>query len=244
MPENCCGCNGLSILNSEAVACPTVVSRTVCGQAAVIILPEVEVGDTEAFCIGAPFIGTCPGTVVKSCTFMVSQNVCAAIPLKFSALASAASKGMICSIPQTGNCPTISGCTLSIGYFSVNPKLVDALIIKAGGSIILGIGSDGASFTVTASNASAVLDFKTPSPPAPTTVPFAAQYQLLYAQLLAANLNVINGATCDNATIAINNANSFIATSPSGVGKPGAPLVQKPLENFNKGNLEGCPVHC
>ncbi|MCX7772312.1 MAG: hypothetical protein N2376_04275, partial [Clostridia bacterium] len=83
-----------------------------------------------------------------------------------------------------------------------------------------------------------------PSPPAPSTAPFASQYQVLYAQLLAANLNILNGATCEFAVAAIAAANTFLANSPSGVGMAGAPEVQEPLATFNEGNAPGCPEHC
>ncbi|UOO37361.1 hypothetical protein IZU99_08870 [Oscillospiraceae bacterium CM] len=179
-----------------------------------------------------------------SCKFAVSQNICVQIPLTFKADVSAISAGIACGTPASGNCSTVTGCTYSFGYFSTHPALTNSLITAAGGSIILGIDNLGASFTVTTANSAAVLSLNTPSPPAPSLPPFARQYQNLYAQLLASNLNVINGATCDNVSIAISNANTFIATSPSGVGKAGAPLVAAPLAAFNLGNLSGCPEHC
>jgi hypothetical protein len=122
--------------------------------------------------------------------------------------------------------------------------VTNALITAAGGSIVLGIDNAGASFTVTTANAGDVLSFNTPSPPAPSSPPFAGQYQVLYAQLLAANLNVLNGATCDFATTAIAAANSFLAASPSGEGMAGAPAVESPLAEFNEGTAPGCPGHC
>lgn len=102
----------------------------------------------------------------------------------------------------------------------------------------------GASFTVTVLNANAVLSLNTPAPPIPLSPPRSNQYQILYAQLLAAKLNVIRGAVCDAATAAIAAADAFIATSISGVGKDGAGDVQEPLAAYNEGAAEGCPYHC
>ncbi len=222
------------------------VHETVCIQADVKINHVVTVGEIENFCVGGPNVAACSGLIspTNSCTFVVSQNVCIAIPLTFSALAVAEPAGIVCGTPLIGPCPIVSGCTHSIGYYKTNPNVTNALITKAGGSIILGVDNTGASYTVTIANADNVLSFMTPSPPAPSSGAFAPQYQNLYAQVLAANLNVINGATCDNAIIAISNANSFLETSPSGVGKAGAPLVQAPLENFNVGTAFGCPGRC
>ena len=131
----------------------------------------------------------------------------------------------------------------SMGFYRDNPEVVNPLITAAGGSIVLGISGQGLSFTVTTANANDVLSLNTPSPPVPSSPPLAGQYQILYAQLLAANLNVLRGATCDFATQAIANANTFLANSPAG-GMAGAPAVQEPLALFNEGNAPGCPMHC
>jgi hypothetical protein len=250
MAEANCGC-GFSnskekALQENQAACPAVVHETICVQAAVTITPAVTAHAAESVCVGDPFFGVCPGTPSPSnkCSFMVSQNVCVQIPLTFSAHAAAGPTKIICGTPLAGPCPGVSGCTLSIGYYKNHPEVTNALITQAGGSIILGVDSTGASYTVTTANANAVLSFQTPSPPAPSSNPFAQQYKQLYAQLLAANLNVIGGATCDYATVAITNANTFLQTSQAGVGKAGAPLVQEPLEEFNTGTALGCPEHC
>ncbi len=219
--------------------CPTTVNETVCVEALVTINPEVAIGEIRTFCVGDPVIGPCLGIPAEFCSFEVSQQICVQVPLTFDAIAIAEPLGIVCGTPSTGGC----SCTLSIGYFSTNPEQVNALIASAGGSVVLGIGNAGLSFTVTAANAARVLDFDTPSPPAPASPPFANQYQLLYAQLLAANLNIINGATCRAAVSAIADANTFLATSPPG-GKAGAPAVQQPLEAFNTGILPGCPGKC
>lgn len=135
-----------------------------------------------------------------------------------------------------------------MGFFQNHPEVTNALITAAGGSIILGIDSLGLSFTVTTANANNVFSFNTPSPPAPSSPPLANQYQVLYAQLLAANLNVQSlidhgVAICTFASDAIAAANNFLANSPSG-GMAGAPDVQEPLAQFNGGNAPGCPAHC
>jgi len=167
--------------------------------------------------------------------------------LTFSATASAEEDGIICGVPDIGPCTGTGGCTLSIGAFRDNP-LTNELIEGAGGSIVLGVDDDGLSFTVTTANANDVLNFNTPSPPAPENPPLAQQYQVLYAQLLAANLNVLNLQSqgveiCSFAIQAINAANNFLATSPPG-GTTGAPAFQEDLARFNSGNAPGCPLHC
>jgi len=84
--------------------------------------------------------------------------------------------------------------------------------------------------------------------PAPNVPPFAGQYQVLYAQLLAAELNVpaltaLGVEICTSAITAINAADSFLGMSPLG-GMAGAPIVQEPLALFNEGDASGCPYHC
>lgn len=183
-----------------------------------------------------------------TCTFSVSQNICVQIPLFFAATASAVEDGIVCGVPDIGACAGTEACTHSIGFFRENPEITNEIIANAGGSIVLGTNSDGLSFTVTTSNANDVLSFNTPSPPAQANPPLRQQYQNLYAQLLAANLNVLalqaEGAeVCSFALEAIEAANNFLATSPPG-GTTGAPGFQEPLELFNSGNAQGCPVHC
>lgn len=236
----------LSPRQDQATECLSLVHETVCVQANAKITPAVTVGNIESFCVGGPVIGRCPGTpsLTNSCTFTVSQNICVQVPLTFSAAATASPSGIVCGTPANGTCPSTTGCTLTIGFYKNHPDVTNALITAAGGSIVLGIDSQGASFTVTTANADAVLSFNTPSPPAPSTEPFKSQYENLYAQLLGAELNLLNGASCPFATDAIAAANSFLATSPAGVGKEGAPLVQAPLEQFNSGTAPGCPTHC
>jgi hypothetical protein len=226
--------------------CPATVHETVCVQALVTITPVVNVGEIQTRCVGGPVIGACPGTPspTNSCTFTVSQNVCVEVPLDFSAGATAEPTGIICGTPTAGLCPAVESCTFTIGYYANHPDVTNALIEEAGGTIILGIDEDGASFAVTVDNANAVLTKHTPTPPAPPDPPLANQYQVLYAQLLAAKLNVLRGATCGSATEAIDNADAFLAASPSGIGQSGAPTFSAPLDEFNSGLALGCPEHC
>jgi hypothetical protein len=229
--------------------CSTIISQTVCVQGTVTITPNVVDGPSQSFCVGEPMIGECPGTLQDTCSFTVNQRVCVQIPLTFSATGSATPDGLVCDTPIVGTCPGGEDlCTFSIGHFRDNTDFTNQLITDAGGSIVLGTNSDGLSFTVTTANANDVLNFNTPSPPAPANPPFEQQYQVLYAQLLAANLNVLNLTAmgfeiCDFATDAITAANNFLATSPAG-GMAGAPAVQEPLAQFNEGNGPGCPPHC
>lgn len=226
--------------------CPATVHETVCVQARVTISPFVDVGEVQSFCVGPPMMGACPGepSPTGSCVIDVSQNVCVEIPLSFSAGAQAVPAGIVCGTPTAGNCPAAESCTLTIGFYRNNPEVTNALIEDAGGFIILGIDGDGASYIATPATANAILSLNTPSPPAPPAPPLANQYQVLYAQLLAAQLNVLRGATCDFVLTAINNANVFIAASPSGIGQEGAPGFSKPLDDFNNGLISGCPDHC
>ena len=228
--------------------CQSTVNRTVCVQGTVTVTGNVVDGESQSFCVGEPLIGSCLGDLVESCDFIVSQNVCVQIPLTFSATASAVSDGLVCGASETGTCPgVVEGCTHTIGFFRNNPEFTNQLITDAGGSITLGTGS-GLSFVVNTTNANDVLDFNTPSPPAPEDPPLAQQYQVLYAQLLAAKLNVLDlhaqGVDiCTFATDAIAAADTFLDDSPEG-GKAGAPAVQEDLEQFNAGNAPGCPPHC
>lgn len=215
-----------------------------------LLLPlRVRSGRSRSFCVGDPVIGSCEGELRRFCQFTVSQNICVQILLIFSATASAVSNGIVCGTPETGPCPGApsDGCTHTIGFFRDNPEITNQLITDAGGSIVLGTGM-GLSFTVTTANANDVLNFNVPSPPAPEDPPFAQQYQVLYAQLLAAKLNVLalqaqGIEICDFATDAIAAADTFLENSPAG-GMAGAPAVQEPLELFNSGNAPGCPPHC
>lgn len=251
--SDCINCNNAKLgaivpLQDEEQGCQTTVHETVCVQGTVTITPRVESNGSTSFCVGNPIIGSCPGRLVDTCEFTVSQNICVQIPLEFFATAEAVENGIVCGTPLTGPCPgPTATCTYTIGFFRNHSEVTNALITDNGGSITLGTGS-GLSFIVTTSNANAVLKLDTPSPPAPEDPPFAGQYQNLYAQLLAAKLNVLrleasDIAICTFAANAITAADIFLGTSPEG-GKEGASDVQDPLELFNSGNAPGCPVHC
>jgi len=233
--------------SQQTTECPTVVHETVSVQAEVTITPKVVVGEVTSYCVGNPIIGTCPldPCPAEKCTFSVSQNICVQVPMTFSAKAEAREAGIVCSTPTAGPCGGTTSCTHTIGYYKNHTEETNALIMAApGGQIILGTDSTGSSITVTTLNANDILSFNTPTPPAPSSPPLANQYQVLYAQLLAANLNLLSGSSCDFATNAIADANAFLEASPSGVGMPGAPGVQEPLAEFNEGNAPGCPLHC
>ncbi len=221
--------------------CPVTINDPVCVEAEITITPSVIVGSIETFCLGNPSFGGCPGELVTECIFRVSQSICVQVPLTFSANAVAEPVGISCGSPDTGAC-AIPGCTYTIGFFANHQDVTNALITAAGGSVLLGNGG-GLSLSATTSNANAILLGNAPSPPTPGSPPLMGQYQSLYAQLLAANLNVLNGATCPFAQSAISNANAFITSSPAG-GTTGAPGFQTPLEQFNSGNAPGCPFHC
>ncbi len=233
------------------MSCPQTVHEQVCVGAKVTITPHVTSGDARTFCMGDPFIGTCPGTPgtcgtppVPCCTFNVSQNLCVQIPLFFDATAVAEPSGIMCTQGATGPCNAPGACTYTIGFWKNHETERNALIDKAGGTIILGIGTQGLSLTVDKTNAFAVLNEDAPSPPTPPNPPHQNQYQQLYAQLLGARLNILNGATCEAADTAIANANTFIAGSSVPNGDDGAPDKKTPLAAFNEGTLDECPTHC
>lgn len=230
------------------MSCQTrTVKETVCIGADVVITPEVYVGEPQSYCVGPPLIGECDGFLEQYCSFSVSQRICIQIPLNFSASAVATPTGIACGTPAIGECgdvpPPPTGCAHTIGYFKNHLEETNALITAAGGFIILGSGSNGLSYTVTTANAFDVLNINTPSPPVPPTNPFAPQYRVLYAQLLGAKLNILNGASCQFAIAAIEAADEFIANSPTG-GSQGAPELQEDLELFNSGSAPECPGHC
>ncbi|MDP4152775.1 MAG: hypothetical protein Q8865_04935 [Bacillota bacterium] len=227
----------------SAVQCPATAHETVCVQADVTISPDVVVGEVSSSCVNGPAIGGCLGYLQDSCTFSVSQHICVQIPLTFSAEATAMPKGIVCGTPKTGVCQG-PGCTYTIGYYQTHMDLTGALLTLAGGSITLGIDSQGTSFIVNSGNIDLVFNRTVTSPPAPASNPYKAEYASLYEQLLAANLNVLNGATCDYISGVIENANQFLADSPSGVGMEGAPFYTTELTAYNEGNGPGCPSHC
>ncbi len=222
------------------------VHDNVCVEAEVRIKPCVEVGDIETSCLGNPSFRRCEGDLMPECSFRVSQRICVQIPLTFAAIACAEPTGIVCDDPATGDCET-GGCTFSFGHFKNTPSLTNRLIGELGGTVILGteIGGvlQGLSIAATTANANDILSLN-PPPPAPPDPPHKNQYANLYAQLLAAILNVQNGATCPAALTAIANANAFIGSSTPPDGNDGAPGFQTPLEQFNSGNAPGCPFHC
>ena len=240
----------LAAVNNNAVdaeaACQDAVQETACVQAMVKLAPKVEVGEIQTFCVNDPLIRPCSG--IPSPTgfsrFLVSQDICVQIQLTFSADIEAEPTGISCGAPGVGPRARFTSCTYTIGYYKNHPEVTNSLIVLAGGSVILGASDIGASLTVTTLNAVNVLSFNNPSPPIPATAPLSNQYQVLYAQLLAAKLNVLRGAVCDAATAAIAAADAFIASSVSGVGKEGADTVQEPLAAYNEGAADGCPFHC
>jgi hypothetical protein len=204
------------------------------------------VGDVLTFCVGDAFIGDCEGTLRPFCSFNVSQNICVEVPLTFLANATARPNGLVCGDPEIGNCGEDTSCTFSQGYFSTHEDVVTALITAAGGTIVLGtldINDDpvGLSFVVTTANADDVFSGNIPIPPLPPSPPLQPQYRQLYQQLLAAKLNVQNGATCSAAVAAIAQADAFLSITPASTVD--SDLIDT-LDAFNNGNIPGCPDHC
>jgi hypothetical protein len=237
--------NNISILQQEP-SCQTMVHKNVCVQGTVTITPSVTTGEVTSFCIGNPLIGSCAGEMRENYEFTVSQKVCVQIPLTFSATASAVEDGIVGNGADLGQC-TGTGCTQVVSFYRDNPITI-GLIENAGGSIVLGINGNGLSLSVTTANVNDVLNFNAPSPPTPASFPLDQQYRFLYAQLLAANLNVLaledlGVEICTYAIEAIAAANDFLATSPP-EGKAGALEHRDDLARFNSGNAPGCPFLC
>lgn len=225
--------------------CLTNVNQTVCVNAEVRILPDVTSGDPITTCVGNPFIGNCSEVLAEFCVFRVSQRICVEIPLTFDATAVTTPTGIVCETdPTIGNCGAGVECTFSQGYFSTHPTVVENLIAENGGSILLGLldddlEPDGLSIEVTVDNYQDVFDGTIPVPDGSR----GPQYRQLYQQLLAAKLNVINGAECAAGQAAIDAADQFLADSPP-EGLDGAPALSSALDAFNTGEIPGCPTHC
>lgn len=249
--RQCCGNNNNSLVrpsrNSQILqqedGCMPVVSADVCIEADVTIAPMVTPGTPVVNCIGDPFLGTCEEAGFEpspngTCTFTVSQVLCINIPLTFEAEVEAVAGDVACGNVFSGpGCENgIPGaCTLSRGFFANNEEAALLLLAEAGGEIVLGMDGEGFSLTVTAANIDAVLEGNAPGAPSP-------QYAQLYSQLLTANLNVINGATCPFATNTINLANMFLAESEQ--DDVLASSIQELLESYNTGEAPGCPDEC
>ncbi|WP_205688796.1 hypothetical protein [Bacillus sp. BHET2] len=232
--------------------CTDIVSQQVCVEAVVTITPTVTPGEPMVTCVGLPVVGrTCadlgftPSTTMPgSCTTTYAQVLCVNIPLTFNAEVQATPGQVGCGpASNTPNCPAPTTCTHSIGFYQNNQEVTNALIASAGGAIILGSDNTGLSLTATTANAEDILSINAPIPPTPEDPPFRGQYQALYAQLLAANLNVLSGATCTFATETIESANNFLSSSPP-EGLAGAPAFTSALTSYNEGTAEGCPAMC
>ena len=257
-------------LNPQQVdlpGCTPVVSELVCVEAEVTITPTVTAGTPVVHCVDGPSLETCVGrgftpSATGSCTFTVSQILCVNVPITFDATATTETGTVACGTVSTGpNCPPPpppgTGCVFTRGFFGNSPagQALTAELITAFGPIIL--GQDGLGLTVTINTATDAADVfaNNPPAPAPTNPPcpanLVAQYHALYAQLLTANLNVLNLETqgvaiCAEALELINAANAFIAnpaTTPCGV--TGAPAFTTLLTAFNEGRLSpNCPPSC
>lgn len=228
------------------MTCPVTVNNNVCVDAEVIITPRVRVGRISTKCVNGAKLGICAGESKESCSFNVSQEICVQIPLTFAANAIANPLGITCNEPGIGLCNGSASCTYTIGHYKNTEELILELLELAGGSIPLGESSaTGLGYTVTSvAEAVAVLKFNIPTSALPSGGTYIPQYAVLYAQLLAAKLNVLNGASCTFATNKISDADNFLATSPPTTGKDGASEIQEDLALFNEGDAPDCPEHC
>lgn len=217
---------------------PVVVNETVSVRADVTITPDAAIGEIQSFCAAVPVIQPCPENPLA---FRVSQDFCIQIPLTLSAIVAAVPAGIACGAGRAGISGKHAAYVQPRCFFLSRPDVTNALINAAGGSIILGKAGScaGLSLSVTTANARGILSLNTPGPPDLISDIFAHQYKYLYAELLTANLNILNGASSLFVAEAIEGANSFLAGSPVG-GMEGALSLQAPLAQFNLGLAQGC----
>ncbi|MGG0790414.1 hypothetical protein ABE132_17195 [Peribacillus simplex] len=250
----------------ELPGCTPTVSAQVCVEADITVTPTVVAGTPVVNCVGNPTPVSCQEmgftpSATGSCVFTVSQVLCINIPITFDAEANTVTGTVACGELFNGpNCEDIPppgvGCVHTRGFFGSSPQgqALTAQLITDFGPIVLGNDNSGLSLTIdTAAEAQAVFDNNPPAP-APTNPPCAnnlvAQYHQLYAQLLTANLNVLNleqqgFAVCQEALDVIAAANAFIAASTTPCGVTGAPAFSALLTDFNEGTLSpNCPPHC
>lgn len=225
-----------------------IFHETVRGVAELIITPNIIPGPGSSTCIGDPFFLPEFPETEPDCKFIVGQDICVEFSVSFGAIPSTGQTGIIRVTPEMGSSDEQppSGCTHTIGFYQNHPTETTDLINLAGGEIILGIENggilQGLSIRVTPASADQVLSSQTPLPDG-TPPNLINQYQQLYAQLLAAQLNVLSGASlCTAASDAISDANDFLASSP--VAIDGAPAIQEVLASYNEGEIPGCPLHC
>lgn len=218
----------------------SIITDTPCMETNVTLTLYITPGTIHSSCINNPADSNCSGIPAPSQTAPVNRCICLRIPLTVSAALSAQPVSLASIEPDILTCVLPTACTFSSEYFQNHPDLTNALIRGAGGSITLGADKTGLSLAVTIENANSVLSMHTPSPPVPADPTYADQYQNLYAQLLTAKLNMLNGAIGAFAADAIMAAYAFLAHSPKD-GKAGAPSIQKPLMQYNAGIAPGCP---
>jgi hypothetical protein len=134
--------------------------------------------------------------------------------------------------------PGPSGCTRTIGYWKTHPEMVTPLL-----PVWLGIGSGKSIQVTTATQAVQILSMSSPYGSSSNGI------TKLYAQLLAAKLNILNGADEADITATLLSADDFLARYDWKNWK-GLNAVQKQtvldwktiLDNYNNGLIG--PGHC
>ncbi|MFD0959662.1 hypothetical protein [Paenibacillus chungangensis] len=243
MANSNCGCGGTTpetnqqtvvVQQAPEANCPVTVSNQVCLQADLEVIPSIETETINVTCVGSPFIGRCNGSQEpQPCRFSVSQVVCAEFMINFSAIAMVENTSAVCEEPVIGPCPEPGACTHTIGYW----RNQGTQFVEDNLPILLGNGG-GLSINVdTLAEALLILQPATGPSPVP-------QYNQLYAQLLAAKLNVLNGATCQGAVDAIAAGDAFLSGSAVADQPLVAAALAMTLEMFNSGSLTGCPPEC
>ena len=146
----------------------------------------------------------------------------------------------------TPECHVCGGCTYTIGKWKnwdgngPQPDLITPLITKAGGTIWLGTPNGAKSIAVTsASQASDII----------SNAGGGNKFNQLYAQMLAAKLNVLNGACDDAIEATMAAADAFLTTHNAddwdSLSKADQDMVNgwaTTFEAYNSGNIG--PGHC
>ncbi len=137
--------------------------------------------------------------------------------------------------------PAIVGCTLTQGYWKNHEETAEPLF-ASGGPIIIDFGANGVAGG-TGANADRVVTFA-------TYQAFMRQssrdYQYaLGQQLIAAELNIRNGATASPAVLAaMNEARVLLYQGVSDAEKARASELNDILTEFNEGDAAGSSPHC
>ncbi|WP_102693769.1 hypothetical protein [Rummeliibacillus pycnus] len=159
MALNDCGCHDdknaklSSATQSQAVTqqdvdpptpCTTTVHQSVTAAAELTVTPSVNVTNIQTFCVGNPsFSSTFPTIVGTSCSFTITQELCAQFDVTFDAVAENTNKGLVaCGDFGPGSCPTTPpACEMS--------NTVDGFTLTLDNVVTNGDGTQTWTYTLT-----------------------------------------------------------------------------------------------